>query len=218
MQLKIGTALTLEPTYTDRVEEFHCKVVEQEGNILFIDYPKNSTTKKTAFLVDGAQFRATFITESKVRYAFNTEVLGRKKGNIPTIMLSVPPGEEFVKIQRREFVRVRTAVDVSVEFKNIYYQFMTEDISAGGIALVLNSDVPFKDGDPIHLTIVLPYSNGDIRYIQTDANVIRIFEKDNRRFASIQFTEMADIDKQYMVRFCFERQLMIRRKNDAYMI
>lgn len=218
MQLKIGTALTLQPTYTDRVEEFHCKIVEQNGNILFIDYPVNTVTKKTAFLVDGAQFRATFITEDKITYAFNTEVLGRQMGNIPTIMLTVPPAEDFVKIQRREFVRVRTAVDVSVEFKSVYYQFVTEDISAGGIALILNSDVPFNDGDPIKLTIVLPYTNGDIRYVKATANVIRIFEKDNRRFASIQFKEMDDIDKQYIVRFCFERQLMIRKKNDAYMI
>ncbi|MFP3919912.1 PilZ domain-containing protein [Lysinibacillus telephonicus] len=215
MELKIGTPLTLEPTYTDRVEFFHCKVVEQDGNILFIDYPINTVTKKTAFLVDGAQFRATFITGDKITYAFNTEVLGRKMGNIPTIMLSCPPEEEFVKIQRREFVRVSTPVDVSVEFKNNYYQFITEDISAGGIALILKSDPPFKDGDQILLTIVLPFSNGDIQYVKTEATVIRIFEKDNRKFASIQFVDTDDIDKQYIVRFCFERQLMIRRKIDA---
>ncbi len=217
MQLKIGTPLTLEPTYTDRVEKFHCKVVEQVGNILCIDYPINTETKKTAFLVEGAQFRATFSTEDKGTFAFNTEVLGRKMDNIPIIMLSCPPDEEFVKIQRREFVRVTTPVDVAVEYNNIFYQFTTEDISAGGIALILKSDVPFKDGDEIHLTIVLPFSNGDIRYVKTDAKVIRIFEKNNRNFASIQFIEMDNIDKQYIVRFCFERQLMIRRKTDAYM-
>ncbi|RKJ33695.1 hypothetical protein D7X33_39065 [Butyricicoccus sp. 1XD8-22] len=60
--------------------------------------------------------------------------------------------------------------------------------------------------------MVLPYSNGDIQYVKTKALVVRIFDKNKLRLASIQFIDMDDLDKQYIVRFCFERQLMIRRK------
>ncbi|HWL13719.1 MAG TPA: flagellar brake domain-containing protein [Ureibacillus sp.] len=215
MQLKIGTALTLEPTSTDQVEKFRCKIVEQDNNILYIDYPINTVTNKTAFLVDGSQFRATFMTEDKVTYAFNTEVLGRKFENIPTIMLACPPVEEFVKIQRREFVRVNTSVDVAVDYNNKFYQFVTSDISAGGLAIHLKNEVPFKADEMINLTIVLPYMNGEIRYVKTTAKVIRIFEKDRIQIASLQLSETNDLDKQYIVRFCFERQLMIRRKSEA---
>ena len=215
MQLKISTALTLEPTYTDRVEKFRCKIVEQENNILYIDYPINMVTNKTAFLVDGSQFRATFMTEEKVSYAFNTEVLGRKLGNIPTIMLSCPQESEFVKIQRREFVRVNTAVDIAIEYKGRFHQFVSEDISAGGLAIHLNKEVPFKEGEIVNLTIVLPYMNGEIRYVKTSGKLIRIIEKERLKLASIQFTDTEDIDKQYIVRFCFERQLLIRRKSEA---
>ena len=215
MQLKLGTALTLEPTYTDRVEKFRCKIVEQENNIYYIDYPVNIETNKTAFLVDGAQFRATFMTEDKVSYAFNTEVLGRKLGNIPTIMLSCPPSEEFVKIQRREFVRVNTPVDIAVEYNNNFFQFVTEDISAGGLAIHLNKDVPFVEGESVNLTIVLVFMNGEIRYVKTSANVVRIIVKNRITLASLQFTDTENIDKQYIVRFCFERQLLNRRKLEA---
>ncbi|SOC20170.1 c-di-GMP-binding flagellar brake protein YcgR [Ureibacillus xyleni] len=212
MKLKIGTTLILETTNSENVDKFHCKVVEQIENVIFIDYPVNTITKKTAFLVDGAQFRATFMTEDKISYAFNTEVLGRQKRNIPTIMLKCPPDEEFVKIQRREFVRVNTVADVAVNYQNNFYQFVTDDISAGGMALQLRSNPPFHEGERIHLTIVLPYNNGDIKYVKTDANVIRIFEKEHLKLASLQFTDTDDIDKQYIVRFCFERQLALRRK------
>lgn len=215
MQLKLGTALTLEPTYTDRVEKFRCKIVEQDNNIFYIDYPVNTLTNRTAFLVDGAQFRATFITEDKVSYAFNTEVLGRKIGKIPTIILSCPPSKEFVKIQRREYVRVNTSVDIAVEYNDKFFQFVTEDISAGGLAIHLNKEVPFKEGEKVALTIVLPFLSGDIRYIKTSANVIRIIDKERSKIASLQFTDPQDIDKQYIVRFCFERQLLIRRKLNA---
>lgn len=212
MELKIGTILTLEPTYTERVEKFRCRVVEKSENFIYIDYPVNLATNKTSFLVDGAQFRATFITDSKQSYAFNTEVLGRKGGNVPMIKLQCPPEEEFLKIQRREYVRVETKVDVSVEYDGRFTPLVTEDLSAGGLALILNRPVNFKEKDEVKLTIVLPFTNGDIKYIQTKANVVRIFEKDEIRLASIQFTDTDDIDKQHIVRFCFERQLHLRKK------
>jgi len=212
MEIKIGTMLILEPTYTERVERFRCKVVEQKDGVIYIDYPINTITKKTAFLIDGAQFRVTFNDESKQSFAFNTEVLGRKKGNIPMIMLSCPPDEEFIKIQRREFVRVETPVDVAVEYDNRFTQLVADDISAGGVLLALQGSINFKIGDEVRLTIVLPYTNKEIRYVQTDALVVTTFERNNRTLASVQFTDTDDIDKQYIVRFCFERQLQIRKK------
>ncbi|SOC37767.1 flagellar brake protein [Ureibacillus acetophenoni] len=212
MEIKIGTVLTLEPIPAyEKSEKFHCKVVEQSDRVLYIDYPINSLTKKTAFLIDGSQFRATFVNEDETSYAFNTEVIGRKLNNIPMIMLTLPPVDEFIKVQRREFVRVKTTVDVAVEFENQYFQFVSQDISAGGLALILNSDVPFKDGDQIELTIVLPYSNGDIRYVRTNAYIVRIFEKNGLKLASTQFVELEDVVKQHILRFCFERQLILHR-------
>ncbi|QPQ36489.1 MULTISPECIES: flagellar brake protein [unclassified Lysinibacillus] len=212
MEIKIGTLLQLEPTYTERIEKFRCKVVEQRDNIIYIDYPTNVITKKTAFLIDGSEFRATFRTEDKQSYAFNTEVIGRKAGNIPMIMLHCPQEDEFIKIQRREYVRVETPVDVAVQFKDNKYQLVTTDISAGGLALILKGNIAFQDGDDIKLTIVLPFANGDVNYVVTEATVVRIFEKDDKTIATIQLTDTDDIDQQHIVRFCFERQLLNRRK------
>lgn len=212
MEIKIGTHLQLEPTYTERVEKFRCKVVEQQDHILYIDYPINMATKKTAFLIDGSEFRATFRTEDKQSFAFNTEVIGRKAGNIPMIMLHCPKPEEFIKIQRREYVRVETPVDIAIQFNDYKYQLVTVDISAGGLAVILKGEVAFNNGDEVKLTIVLPFANGDVKYVITDATVVRIFEKDDKRIATIQLTDTDDADQQHIVRFCFERQLVNRRK------
>ena len=212
MEIKIGTQLQLEPTYTERVEKFQCKVVEQQDNILYIDYPVNTATKKTAFLIDGSEFRATFRTEDKHSFAFKTEVIGRKAGNIPMIMLHCPKPEEFIKIQRREYVRVETPVDVAVQFKDHKYQLVSADISAGGLAIILKGTVAFKDEDEVKLTIALPFANGEVKYVITEATVVRIFEKEGKRIATIQLTDTDDVDQQHIVRFCFERQLVNRRK------
>ncbi|MEB2301041.1 flagellar brake domain-containing protein [Lysinibacillus xylanilyticus] len=212
MEIKIGTQLELEPTYTESVEKFRCKVVEQTENIIYIDYPINVATKKTAFLIDGSEFRATFRTEDKQSFAFSTEVIGRKAGHIPMIMLHCPKEDDFIKIQRREYVRVETPVDVAIQFKDYKYQLVTMDVSAGGLAVILKGAISFQAGDEVRLTIVLPYANGDVKYVITDAMVARIFEKDDKKIATIQLTDTDDVDQQHIVRFCFERQLVNRRK------
>lgn len=212
MDIKIGTLLQLEPINSDRIEKFRCKVVEEKDNIIYIDYPINMSTNKTAFLLDGTEFRATFHTEDKQSFAFNTQVRGRKSGNIPMIMLSSPEESEFIKIQRREYVRVETPVDIALQFGDYKYQLVAEDISAGGVAILLNGPVAFKDGDDVVLTIVLPFSNGDINYVVTNASIVRIFEREGTKVATIRLTDTDDVDQQHIVRFCFERQLMNRKK------
>lgn len=59
---------------------------------------------------------------------------------------------------------------------------------------------------------MLPFSNGEIHYVMTDAKVIRIFERDNIKIASLQFVDIVDVDQQQIVRFCFERQILLRKK------
>lgn len=49
MDLKVGTVLTLEQKITEKEEKFHCKIVEIKDNIVYIDYPKSSLTKKPLF-------------------------------------------------------------------------------------------------------------------------------------------------------------------------
>lgn len=216
MELKIGTLITLEPINSESMERFKCKVVEQKDGNIYIDYPVSTTTNRTSFLSRGSQFRASFIDEEKIAHAFKTEVLGRVKANIPMIMLSFPTDEEIYKIQRREFVRVLTPVDVAIRFNDEYYQFVTEDISAGGLAIILNQKVAFKENDEFDMTIALPFSNKDVKYIQTRASVIRIIERDDCVIAPLHFTDTDELDRQYLVRFCFERQLLIRKKETAF--
>lgn len=212
MELKVGMVLNLERTDSEKVEAFRCKIVEIQEDAIHIDYPVNIETNRTAFLIDGTHFRAYFYTENKVNYSFHTEVLGRERGNIPTIKLSLPPPQEFTKIQRRQYFRLETAVDVAVTFHDRHYQFVTIDISAGGLALNLTKDVEFQENDIVQLTLVLPFENGNIKYVRTNAKVIRILQKGKTTLASLNFDEIEEHNKQHVVRFCFERQRMLLKK------
>ncbi|TQR19789.1 flagellar brake protein [Psychrobacillus vulpis] len=212
MTIEIGTILLLEPTFTEKVEKYRCKVVDIDEQFVYIDYPIDTTTDKTVFLMDGTQLRASFVVESKAAFAFQTEVLGKRKGQIPMIKLVLPSVSEIIKIQRRDFVRVATTLDISIQYIDEKYQFVTDDLSAGGTAVILNREVKFNDGDEISLLLPLPFNNGDIKYVSTTATVVRIWDRGHQKLASIQFTDTDDLDKQQIVRFCFERQLFLRKK------
>ncbi|MEK5146844.1 flagellar brake domain-containing protein [Psychrobacillus sp. FSL K6-4615] len=212
MKIKLGTQLILEPTFTDKTEKYHCKVVDLDDQFIYIDYPMDTLSNRTVFLMDGMQLRASFVEESKAVYAFQTEVLGKKSQKIPMIKLALPPDSEFLRIQRRDFVRVNTSIDISVQFEEERYQFVTDDISAGGTGIILNTPVNFQASDEVSLLIPLLFNNGDIKYVSTLAQVIRIWDKGSLTIASLHFTDTDDLDKQQIVRFCFERQLLIRKK------
>lgn len=217
MDIKLGTNLILEAFDEESDERFKCKVIDQQDNMLFIDYPVSTITHRTAFLIEGTRFRVSYVDELKIGYAFKTSVVGRKKGNIPTLQLILPADEEFQKIQRREYVRVETPVDVAVFRNNVFTQYVAEDISAGGLAILANSLTEFKEFEKVELTIALPFEdrNEGVRYVETTAEVIRVIERDEMFVVPLKFTETDDIDKQLIIRFCFERQLQIRKKEST---
>lgn len=212
MKIKLGTQLLLEPTHTEKREKYQCKVVDLDDQYIYIDYPMDTVSKRTIFLMDGMQLRASFVEDSKAVYAFQTEVLGKKSVQIPMIKLALPPDSEFLRIQRRDFVRVNTSIDISVQFGEERYQFVTDDLSAGGTAIIINTVVNFKAGDEVTLLIPLLFNNGDIKYVSTLAKVVRFWDKGSLTIASLHFTDTDDLDKQQIVRFCFERQLWMRKK------
>lgn len=212
MLLKVGTAVTIEKDFIEDGEKYKSKVVDSGEDFVLIDYPSHIETKRTAFFMDGTQLLISFI-DNKLSYVFKAEVTGRMNKGIPMLKLTYPGDEQLLKIQRREFVRVETAIDVSIDFDGVYRQFVAEDISAGGIAINLGSSETLEESQLVTMTIVLPYVNDEIKYIQSKAKAVRIWEKDGRRIASMQFTDIDLLNRQHIIRFCFERQIKERLSN-----
>lgn len=218
MEFKIGTNLTLETINQDTPERYSCRVVDVLDGEIFIDYPIHNVTKRTVYLNVGDTFRVTFIDDKKVAHAFFTTILGRKKANIPMIRLAAPSDEDIEKIQRREYVRVETAIDVAMRYDNQFYQFVTADVSAGGIAIYLNRLLPLKPDDEVELTLVLPFAKEEdgTQYVHVTGRIIRIIEKDEQKIVPIQFVDTDEVDRKIITRFCFERQLINYRKEMSY--
>ncbi|MDN4608752.1 flagellar brake protein [Sporosarcina highlanderae] len=213
MFLSIGTTLTIvKDIEENNSEKFKSKVVDTGEGYVMIDYPVNIETNRTTFFIDGTKLQISFV-QNNISYSFKTEVTGRANKDIPMLKVSYPGDKKLTKIQRREYVRVETAVDVAVDFGGTFHQYVTDDISAGGIALNLGPKDSFEDGEKVRLTIALPFLNDEIKYIKTEAQAIRTWMKNERAIASLQFLDTTPKDRQNIIRFCFERQLQAR--NDA---
>ncbi|WP_245712464.1 flagellar brake protein [Anaerobacillus alkalilacustris] len=217
--LNIGDTiyLELEDDKDEIKKRFKCRLVDRVKEFLFIDYPIDERTKKVGFFHDGTQFRASFIGKDQAVYLFSTQLQGRQKGRIPMLIIRDPGKEKYIRIQRRQHVRVKASVSVAAHPENEEFTpfvTVTEDISGGGIALVLPRNHQLPAGQQIICWLSLHMQTGEIKYIKVTCFVIRIITSKNnaREKASIQFININEGDRQTIIRYCFERQLYLRKK------
>jgi c-di-GMP-binding flagellar brake protein YcgR len=213
---KIGNSLILEPQALESKEKYKCKLVEQDKNYIYIDYPINIQTGKSIFLLDGTKLKASFLGNDNCVYVFKTEVLGRVKHGIPMLILQFDGNESLIRIQRRQFVRIEAAVDVAISFENDKFPpfvTVTHDISAGGAAIAISNGVNLSSGSFIEGLFVLPMQSGQWNYERIRCKVIRtIFDKHgDRNIVSLEFIEITENLRQVITRFCFEKQLQMKK-------
>ncbi|WP_110927594.1 flagellar brake protein [Bacillus massiliglaciei] len=214
--LNIGDTLTLKEGLAQNQEAYKCMVVEMNDHSLFIDYPVNMETGKVIFLPDGTQLKAVFSNEQGAAYMFSSDVLTKIKGHIPMVQISLPPEESFIKIQRREFMRLEASLDAAVHPLNGEFppfRTLTEDISAGGTAIRLQKNMKINEADFVYLWIALPFQQEGTSYLKLKCAVIRETEKEHGiKELSLRFVEMEEKDTQTIIRYIFEVQLEMKKK------
>ncbi|KAB7708893.1 pilus assembly protein PilZ [Bacillus aerolatus] len=215
--IEMGMYLLLVSTDAEGEEErYRCRVADiDEGHIL-IDYPVKIKTNRSTFFVDGMQLSAEFIDpkSSSAVYTFNTEVIGRTKREIPLLLLHDPGKDKYERIQRRKFVRLQSPVNAAIYLNNKPpFTAATEDISAGGIAIALPEGVEAEYGDSGRVFLSVPMQSSEHHYFEIAGKVVRTrTDHTNRTIVSIEFTDLREHEQQVLLRFCFECQLMMKRK------
>lgn len=216
VMINIGDALLIKPRFSMTEETYKAMVVEIEDGGLFIDYPVNVETGKIAFLPDGMQLEITITDSEQMVHIFDSEVLGRIRARIPMIQLLLPPENTFIRIQRRQFVRLDVSVDAAVHpEKNEFSPFktITEDISAGGAAIRLPRNIEIKGTSNVKIWLCLPLKSGEIHYLCLKGRITRFNEQyKGKNILSVQFFETTDTDTQLIMRFIFEKQMELKKR------
>ncbi|WML47683.1 flagellar brake domain-containing protein [Neobacillus sp. PS3-34] len=216
--IQIGDVLTLEPKYDDQFEKYKCRVVDKKGDDLFIDYPISLKTNRTVFLLDGSQMKATFVgQDGSSVFLFETEIKGRVKQNIPMLIIPYPGNENLIKIQRRQYVRVETAIDIALKpskkTKFLPFTAVTEDVSAGGTSVLVPLDFHLSPGTILESWMVVTLQSGEYHYMKLESKVVRIIPfNQTRNKMSLEFCNISAQERQLLLRLCFDRQLGMKKK------
>lgn len=215
--IKVGQTIHLELKVPDSDQKlrYKSKVLDYERTFIYIDFPVDEQTRKPSFFMEGTEFRIWFAGKDNAVYSFETQILGKVDRGIPMLVLKDPGKESYLRIQRREYVRVETALDVAVHPKKRGSQpftTVTMDVSGGGAALVLQPNHKLKDKELLNLWIAIPFRVGGIEYVNTEAEIIRIIDDKTPIKCSCQFINIDEGDRQKMIRYAFEKQLERNRK------
>lgn len=215
--IRIGDILTLELGNGKEIEKYKCRLVDRKEDDLYIDYPISLATNHTVFLLNGTILKATFVGQDGTSvYSFKAEIKGRMKKNIPMLILSYPGEEKLTKVQRRQYVRIETSIDIAIHpLENEFSAFtaITDDISAGGVSFIVPKDSGLKQGGYVQIWLVLIIQNGDYHYLKLTGKIARIIEyNETRNKVSLQFVDCTAQERQLLLRFCFDRQLENKKK------
>ncbi|WP_052738048.1 flagellar brake protein [Bacillus sp. SA1-12] len=123
----------------------------------------------------------------------------------------------MIRIQRREYVRVDTTLDVAVHpLENEFLPFsaVTADISAGGAAILIPNSTQLSQDQELVIWFSLPFQDENIDYIKVEAKILRLIPAENVRFYKVplQFKNIDELTRQKLIRFCFQQQIQMRRK------
>ncbi|AXC53370.1 cyclic di-GMP receptor DgrA [Bacillus subtilis] len=212
--IEIGENVLLEYIEENELKKAKSKAVSIENNELLIAYPVDVVTGRTVILHNDMEVTVEFVGKDEVPYRFISRIKGKVKDKLQMICLEMPPREKMKRIQRRQYVRTDAVLDVQIQPGNEEeFRTLSYNISAGGIAVVLDDGLSFQSGESLRLIIRLPEEE-HTRQIETEAVVKRIFNdpKSGKRKMTLEYSEIAAGDQQALLQYCIRRQLNKRRK------
>src|SRR5699024_10396962 len=122
IKVKIGSSISVNIT-NERYEEeqYRSKIIDIDDNFVYIDYPVNVKTLKTAFIMTNTAVTIIF-TEDRALFRFNTMIVKRIKDPTLALVIPRPKKSDLEKVQRREYVRIKTDVDIAIHSKKVNVQ------------------------------------------------------------------------------------------------
>lgn len=217
--MEIGDILyiTFQTSLDKDHKQFRSKVMDIHKDYLVVDEPTHKQTFHPKFISKNKTFYVFYYKNNGI-YRFKSQLVDWVKKPFPKLMIKRPPEDKHEIVQRREYVRVETAVDVAVHCA--YQSFspfttITHDISGGGISVITDQQV-FERQLPVHVNIVLPMYSGEYYYLFSKTQFLRYkqIDRDGVQAAALKFTAISNRDRQQVVQYCFE-QLRQQRKEEV---
>lgn len=194
--------------------EYKSRIADSNNDEIIIDVPIIEGTGVLKRLFLGDELSAYYISNDGVKSYFNSHVLGFKEDVIKLIRIRKPDPDNITKVQRRNFLRVAAELEIAISMSShARFTGMTDDVGGGGISFLADAKWPIKQGTILDCWLLVSYRNGSVDHSQFKAEVVRVktLETGNNQIMT-KFTSISDGERQKIIRYCFERQLDIRKK------
>nr|WP_308592477.1 PilZ domain-containing protein [uncultured Criibacterium sp.] len=190
-------------------EEYASRVISLDSEIeLMVENPIKEG--KEVHFLNGTRLDVVFQVENHDLHSFETEIVAKVREKIN--LLKLRRLGEVKKLQRRNFYRVKSDLDVIVRRLGdvIFEETIILDISGGGLKFLSRQD--FKLGDLVELNITLLGEDLDL-----EAKVVKVdkigFGKSE---VSVEFYDLYEDDQNVIVKYVFEKQRReIKRRNNS---
>lgn len=216
--LKINQPVWIQVVSSDeeeRQKSLKSRIADLDDHLFAIEMPLDETTGTFRKLEHNEPVTVTFSSEQGITHYFETEVIGKRKDQVPLYLLRMPRPQDISKVQRRSFFRVKANLDVACRKGNLLaFVAKTEDIGGGGISVSCDLDLPIREQDELSCWLLIHFRNGQIEHVPFRAKVLRTkpLEEKDRQLLMMQFTDISEAEQQKVVKFCFERELELRKK------
>jgi c-di-GMP-binding flagellar brake protein YcgR len=213
---KVNQFLYLHVASSDEEDasiEYKSRIADSSEDELLINVPiiEGSGRLKRLFL--GDELSASYISEDGVKSFFNSHVTGFKEEVVKLVRIRKPDPGSVTKVQRRNFLRVAAELEIAISMSS-HARFIgvTDDVGGGGISFLVDARWPVKQETILDCWLLVPFRNGSIDHAQFKAEVIRVKPLETKNQIMVKFSSISDGERQKIIRYCFERQLDIRKK------
>jgi len=189
------------------------RVADMDDSNIYIEIPLDEKSRRYYKPDPGEPFQFYFFTKEGVQLLFDSKVTGFRKEAVNLVSIRRPGLEEITKNQRRSFLRVEANLELAVKVgEKLRFVAVTEDVGGGGVSFICERKWPIVTDAVLHCWLLLRYRNGSISHANFEGEVVRVMAiEPERHLVMMRFKEISDSDQQKIIRYCFERQLEMRR-------
>ncbi|GAA0369554.1 flagellar brake protein [Bacillus horti] len=219
--LKIGDLLYItQATPEDQTQmRYKSRIADISTTAISIELPMSEQGGRFGFFPQGSTIEVSYPSTDGAQFVFHCTILGRRIEQIPLVNITLPDPETIVRIQRRNYLRVPCHLDLAVhaaeegEFPPLVA--LATNLSGGG----LQFESKHKPELPLHTQIdwwlSLPLQSGEILHPKGRGEIVRVINPNTSGLLhqySVHFTAILERDREWIIKYCYERQLEMKKK------
>lgn len=200
--------------------QYQCQIQDIDKRWLHIDIPINIDNSVPVLLPEGTRVTVAYTDSRETPCQFDSIVEGNLFRKAHLIAIKVPKKEDILRTQRREYVRVPVTLPVELLVMELESRKLhnlpctTQNLSGGGLCVILRHDHPVRTGDLVGVQFQFRV-DGKRCDIVTKARALKVQASPDHRFrkvCSLQFVDIKESDRKRIVQFVFQRQIELRER------